>query len=215
MNKLLLTTTALVLGLAFTADALADCNGIYLGLRGGVVKHKLDNPKSGGNANGNDDFDKNRFMMSGALGYRYNYVRTELEYVWRNKVNQTLTENDGSGDKIRQEFKTESYMLNGYIDFAPFHWITPYVGAGIGYTKLKYDSRYTNGAGTVMPSLGENYNKKRFTWSVGGGLSVKVTNRFNVDAGYRYYDMGDIKHDSGKKTGVTAHEVYGGVRYVF
>ena len=209
MNKLLLTTTALVLGLAFTADALADCNGIYLGLRGGVVKHKLDNPKSGGTGNKNDDFDKNRFMMSGALGYRYNYVRTELEYVWRNKVNQTLSDEDG--DKIRQEFKTESYMLNGYIDFAPYHWITPYVGAGIGYTKLKYNSRYPAG----MTAANESYDKKRFTWSVGGGLSVKVTNRFNVDAGYRYYDMGDIKHDSGKKTGVTAHEVYGGVRYVF
>ena len=63
MNKLLLTTTALVLGLAFTADALADCNGVYLGLRGGVVKHKLDNPKSGNTANGADDFDKNRFNI--------------------------------------------------------------------------------------------------------------------------------------------------------
>ena len=210
MNKLLLTTTALVLGLAFTADAWADCNGVYLGLRGGVVKHKLDNPESGGTANGNDDFDKNRFMMSGALGYRYNYVRTELEYIWRNKVNQTLK--DEYNDRTRQEFKTESYMLNAYIDFAPFHWITPYVGGGIGYTKLKYSSSYPD---TVPPRAGENYNKKRFTWSVGGGLSVKVTNRFNVDAGYRYYDMGDIKHDSGEKTGVKAHEVYGGVRYVF
>lgn len=213
MNKLLLTTTALVLGLAFTADAWADCNGVYLGLRGGVVKHKIDNPKSGGTGNSNDDFDKNRFMMSGALGYRYNYVRTELEYVWRNKVNQTLDVDDG--DKIRQEFRTESYMLNGYIDFAPFHWITPYVGAGIGYTKLKYNSKYVTADGKTMPNLSENYNKKNFTWSVGGGLSVKVTNRFNVDGGYRYYDMGDIKHENGKKTGVKAHEVYAGVRYVF
>ena len=210
MNKLLLTTTALVLGLAFTADALADCNGFYLGLRGGVVKHKLDNPKSGNTANGADDFDKNRFMMSGALGYRYNYVRTELEYIWRNKVNQTLT--DEYNDRTRQEFKSQSYMLNAYIDLAPYYWITPYIGGGIGYTKLKYSSSYPD---VYPPIAGENYNKKRFTWSLGGGLSVKVTNRFNVDAGYRYYDMGDIKHESGKKTGVTAHEVYGGVRYVF
>ena len=209
MNKLLLTTTALVLGLAFTADALADCNGVYLGLRGGVVKHKLDNPKSGRTANGADDFDKTRFMMSGALGYRYNYVRTELEYIWRNKVNQNLDVEDG--EKIRQEFKTESYMLNAYIDLAPYYWITPYIGGGIGYTKLKYSSKYPEG----MTAGNESFNKKRFTWSLGGGLSVKVTNRFNVDAGYRYYDMGDIKHESGKKTGVTAHEVYGGVRYVF
>ena len=196
MNKLLLTASALVLGMGIASEAWADCNGFYLGARAGIVKHDMD--------------DKNRFMMSGALGYRYNYVRAELEYVWRDKVNQTLV---GPDVTAKQNFRTNSYMLNGYIDLAPYHWITPYVGAGIGYSKLKYNSRYiVNDSGATFAGL--HHDKNKFTWSVGGGLSVKVTNRFNVDAGYRYYDFGDLKQGD-EKTGVKAHEVYGGVRYVF
>lgn len=210
MNKLLLTASALVLGMGIASNAWADCNGFYLGARAGVVKHKMENPDAGGTANSNDNFDKTKFMMSGALGYRYNYVRAELEYVWRDKVNQTLV---GSDVTAKQNFRTNSYMLNGYIDLAPYHWITPYIGAGIGYSKLKYNSHYiVNDSGRTFAGL--HHDKNKFTWSVGGGLSVKVTNRFNVDAGYRYYDFGDLKQGD-EKTGVKAHEVYGGVRYVF
>jgi opacity protein-like surface antigen len=79
--------------------------------------------------------------------------------------------------------------------------------------KFKSLTTITEGpnAGEVYNNFkGKNPNPTRFTWSVGGGLSVKVTNRFNVDAGYRYYDMGKIHAQE-----VTAHEIYGGVRYVF
>ena len=117
----------------------------------------------------------------------------------------------GGKSENNQKFNTYSYMLNGYIDLAPFHWITPYVGAGIGYTKYKYKSQ-TTAPGT---SSDIRLSKTNFTWSVGGGLSLKVTNRFNVDAGYRYYDMGDYKYSNNYKRDLTAQEVYGGIRYVF
>ena len=103
-------------------------------------------------------------------------------------------------------------MLNGYIDLAPYSWFTPYVSAGIGFTKLKYSETITSdltGQTTKLTTDG-NYTPTRFTWSVGGGASIKVTNRFNVDAGYRYYDMNSIRH-----LDINAHEIYGGVRYVF
>lgn len=211
MNKLLLTASALVLGMGIASEAWADCNGFYLGARAGIVKHDMDDPKGGETPNGANDFDKARFMMSGALGYRYNYVRAELEYVWRDKVKNSFTEDGTLHNK--QNFRTHSYMLNGYFDLAPYHWITPYVGAGIGYSKLKYSSSYTDSDSGISFS-GPHHDKNKFTWSVGGGLSIKVTNRFNVDAGYRYYDFGDLKQGD-EKTGVKAHEVYGGVRYVF
>lgn len=52
-----------------------------------------------------------------------------------------------------------------------------------------------------------------FTWSLGAGISAKLTNRLNLDVGYRYYDMGDLDEFNGK-TSVTDQEVYVGVRYV-
>lgn len=207
MNKLLLSASALAIGMVAANQAMADCNGLYLAARGGVVKHKIEGSNYGGDGNSLNDFNKNKFMMSGALGYRYNYFRGELEYVWRakNKYNKT----QGSFNE-HYTFKSQSYMLNGYIDLAPYSWFTPYVGAGVGFTKLKLNE------GNNMDDEAWKVSKSKFTWSVGGGLSIKVTNRFNVDAGYRYYDMGSIKGYTGReKNDITAQEVYGGIRYVF
>lgn len=204
MNKLIL---ALLAGTFLCSNAMADCNGFYLGGRGGIVKH--DYSKKGNSGINTDGLDKNKLMLSGALGYRYNYFRTELEYVWRQKSEKKFSE--GAGDSQKYNFKTYSYMLNGYFDFAPYRWFTPYVGAGIGFTSMKYGDSYTMPDGTTSTgTTNGNYKPTRFTWSLGGGLSVKVTNRFNVDAGYRYYDMGSIKHAD-----ITAHEIYTGLRYVF
>ncbi len=201
MKKLVL---ALLLGTCLSSEAFADCNGFYLAGRGGVVQHKYSGK---GDFLSKNDLDKNRLMLSGALGYRHDYFRTELEYVWRDKSHKTYGEPGATG---RTSFKSYSYMLNGYFDFAPYRWFTPYVSAGIGFTKMKYSDKYELDGTINSATNNGNYEPTRFTWSVGGGLSVKVTNRFNVDAGYRYYDMGSIRHAD-----VDAHEIYGGLRYVF
>jgi opacity protein-like surface antigen len=214
MNKLLLSASALAIGMFAASQAMADCNGLYLAARGGIVKHKYESSNHAGDGNSSNHFNKEKFMASGALGFRYNYFRTELEYVWRAKNKQNFSE-DGGAITSGYDFKSESYMLNGYFDLAPYSWLTPYVGAGIGMTKMKYNDK-----GTIIDGepVGDGFSssKTNFTWSVGGGLSVKVTNRFNVDAGYRYYDMGKIKGYTGsEKNDITAQEVYGGIRYVF
>lgn len=207
MKKLLLTTSALVLGMTITTAANADCNGIYLGVRGGVVDHKYSKSSSLSMNN----LDKNKLMLSGAVGYRYDYWRSELEYVWRdrNKWSGSTSQGEGGGSSL--SFKSYSFMWNNYIDFAPYYWLSPYAGVGVGFTKTKFNSMTYNGFGTVRDDTHWNNNTPtKFTWSVGGGLTVKVTNRFNVDAGYRYYDMG-----KNHKMRVKAHEIYGGIRYVF
>ncbi|MBQ7632514.1 MAG: porin family protein [Alphaproteobacteria bacterium] len=205
MKKLLLITSALVIGVFAAQEAMADCNGIYVGIRAGSAKHNY-SKKDHFNMDG---LDSHVFMWSGALGYRYNYYRTELEYVWRDKDKWTMTSGSAS-DKL--SFQTQSFMWNHYIDFLPYNWWSPYVGAGLGFTKMKYHDTYTNNKyGEVIDqTAGYNTTPTKFTWSVGGGLTLKVTNKFNIDAGYRYYDMGSIH-----KMDVKAHEIYGGLRYVF
>lgn len=205
MKKLLLTASALVLGLAVATDAMADCNGLYVGVRAGAAKHDY----SKKNSMGMNKLDSNVFMMSGALGYRYNYYRTELEYVWRDK--DDWKKQDGMVS-TELDFRSQSFMWNHFIDILPYNWWSPYVGAGIGFTKMKYHDKTVldGGAEVIDRTAGYNNTPTRFTWSVGGGLTLKVTNKFNVDAGYRYYDMGAIH-----KMDVKAHEFYGGLRYVF
>jgi opacity protein-like surface antigen len=194
MKKLVLTASALVLGLSLAMPAMAECNGVYVAGRGGVYKNHFKKKQTHTN---NYQLDDAELMLSGAIGYRYDYWRTELEYVWRDK-------NEFSDEAVAASFKSYSGMWNNYIDIFPYEWISPYAGVGIGYTKLKYISTQFDGV-----KLGDD-SKTNFTWSLGAGVTVKVTNRINVDAGYRYYDIGAFRHQD-----VTLQEVYGGLRYVF
>lgn len=201
MKKLLMTASAVALFALSAAPANAECDGPYLGLRGGIVKHDVSGGFSSITQSDSLNIDKERLMISGALGYRYEHWRGELEYVWRK---YSKDDNEFNTSK----FKSYSYMLNAFYDVLPYNWWTPYVNAGIGLTQLKYND-FDNTSGLSNTNDG-NYKPLNFTWSVGAGLSLKVTNRFNVDLGYRYLDMGHIRHAD-----VDAQEVYAGLRYVF
>jgi len=192
MKKLLLATSAVALLTSFAAKA--ECDGIYGAFRAGVVQHDADKLQQG--------LDDRRFMMSGALGYRWEYFRTELEYVWR-KYNKEVIKND------RGLLKTYSYMWNVYYDILPYNWWSPYVGAGIGFSTIRYNEKHLVG---ITNNWG--WKTTKFSWSLGGGLSLKVTNRLNLDVGYRYYDLGSPRY-KGARYDISAQEVYGGLRYVF
>ncbi len=195
-NFLLAATALSILG--FVNQAHAGCDGIYLAGRGGIVNHNVgDNSESLGTR---IEVDDNAWMVAGAIGYRYGYFRGELEYTYREKSEQSA--NPG-GMATKTEFQTLSYMLNVYYDFSPYTMFTPYVMGGLGMTNIQYTSR-GGGFGDA------EYETDNFTWAVGGGLSAKVTNRFNVDVGYRFLNMGELE-----KASIRAHEIYMGLRYVF
>lgn len=198
MKKALLTATALSFIALFSTPANAECDGFYGAVKVGVAQHDVSD--STGDVGG-ESLDDNRLMIAGALGYRYRHFRGEFEYINRKHTD----EESMFGNR---KFKTYSYMLNAFYDFMPDHWWSPYVNAGLGLTQLKYSNIDPNN-GYDRTEMG-NYDPLNFTWSVGAGLSLKVTNRLNVDAGYRYFDMGGIRHAD-----ITAQELYGGIRYVF
>ncbi|MBE6451649.1 MAG: porin family protein [Alphaproteobacteria bacterium] len=199
MKKYLLSTACVALvGLA-CSPCYAECDGIYAAFRAGVVEHDVEGDTEGLNSD-TIQYDDHKLMLSGALGYRYKHFRGEFEYVWRDYV-------EGSDPLYSEKYKTYSYMLNAYWDFMPYHWWSPYVNAGIGFSKLKVNAVDIAGIQSVV-DFQEDTTK--FSWSVGAGLSLKVTNRLNVDAGYRYFDLGSMGESDD-----TAQEIYGGIRYVF
>lgn len=198
--KLILMLTVSVVLSAQTANA--ECDGFYIAGRIGQAKYKLKDDRSGVSGSYSDYvIDKKRLMASGALGYRYKHVRAELEYIWRKKNSEDVTEfTEGS-------FKSQSYMLVLYYDFMPYYWFTPFVNAGIGYTRSKL------GINNVVTPFRHTIKEDAFTWSLGAGLSAKITNRWNLDIGYRYFDMGDLSMYNGKTT-LEDQEIYAGLRYV-
>ena len=126
-----------------------------------------------------------------------------LEYIWRKKNEKNVTEFS------KVNFKSQSYMFVVYYDFFPYTWFTPFVNAGVGYSSNKLTIK-NNSVDTTL-----NVKANSFTWSLGAGISAKITNRLNMDVGYRYYDMGDGELNIyNGKTETTDHEVYMGFRYV-
>jgi len=184
-------------------NVYAGCDGFYMAARGGIAKLKVDDSRHSVTNNlSNYVVDKKRFVAGGAFGYRYKNFRAELEYIWRRKNTETII------NITRASFQSRSYMFVVYYDFFPYSWFTPFVNAGVGYSRHRLDFR--NKVANVNYSAKDN----NFTWSVGGGISAQITNRINLDVGYRYYDMGSLSEHTGK-TDVTDQEVYMGLRYVF
>ncbi len=186
--------------LAGSTSAFAECDGFYLAGRAGFAKYEIDD-KHSNDKRSDYVIDKKRFMASGALGYRYEHFRGEFEYVWRKKNSKQITE------FANGKFKSESFMFVVYYDLFPYTWFTPFVNVGLGYTRNKLS--------IANSAVGVGYKVKEnpFTWSLGAGISAKVTNRLNVDLGYRYYDMGSLDTFNGK-TSLDDQEIYLGLRYV-
>lgn len=193
----------LVFALIFFAKAaMAGCDGFYLAGRIGGMKYDVDDNKGEiSNIVSNYIVDKKLFIANGGFGYRYDHFRAELAYIWRKDNSR------GVGDYFRGRLKSYSYMFIVYYDFFPNYWFTPYVDAGAGYTqhKLRLSNRDSH--------LSYSADDDSFTWSLGGGLSAKLTSRLNLDVGYRYYDLGDLSVRTGKAA-INTQEVYMGLRYI-
>lgn len=201
-KKISLIIAMTILFTVIAGNVKAECDGFYIAGRAGYAEYEMEDDRSNV-SNSVSDYvvDKKRFIASGALGYRHKHFRGELEYVWRKSNSDTIS---GFTDG---KFKSHSYMFVVYYDFFPYSWFTPFVNAGIGYSRTKL-SLYNR---TV--DVGHKIKENGFTWSLGAGLSAKLTNRWNLDIGYRYYDMGELSVYNGDTT-VDNQEIYLGLRYV-
>lgn len=128
-------------------------------------------------------------------------VRAELEY---NKNADAKKTHNLYGELFNTKIESQSLMINGYYDIDTGSKLTPYVGAGIGYAKIK---------GKVLEaSYSEDGNN--FAWQVGAGVGYALNDKVSLDAGYRYVDYGDFTKDE-LKWESSAHELYVGARYAF
>ncbi|OYQ81160.1 hypothetical protein B9T19_00325 [Ignatzschineria sp. F8392] len=138
-----------------------------------------------------------------------NNVRAEIEYGYNGKVK--LSEHFEDGDYADSKTKSQAVMLNGYFDFNTGTAFTPYVGAGLGYARLK--NTLSDDEGSISKSKGN------FAWQVGAGVSYAVNSNVDIDLAYRFMDYGKVKHNFGDganlKVKQRGNEFSLGVRYNF
>jgi OmpA-OmpF porin, OOP family len=201
----LLTAAACVYG---AAPASAQGNtGFYLeGNLGYAFPDSVDASASG--IDGEVEL-KDAFVFGGALGYRFPWVRLELNGSYRkfdtDKVKAQGQSVSGNGDAT-----AVVGLFNVYVDpdldlGVPVH---PYLGGGIGGAYVKLDT------GDDAP-LSIDDEAGAFAWNLAAGLSYDVMEHITLSAGYRYLrfegvDTGDVDVDD-----ITSHEILIGLRYIF
>lgn len=221
MKKLGVAAAAIAMTVAGSAQAAEWTKDVYVRLdTGWGFASDAGIKQTGGDDTINDIGNSPLFGLG--VGYRINPMfRTDLTFTYRgsyaidDKVNGTTYDGD-----------IESYatMLNGYFDIpVDLGRFKPYVGFGIGWAHNEQDNQGATVGG--VKDTAPSGSSDTFAWQAMLGTGVVLTESLTLDAGYRYFDGGELKWDAGRtKNGNTynggdgdlkAHEVTVSLRYGF
>ncbi|RWE27874.1 outer membrane protein [Mesorhizobium sp.] len=174
---------------------------------------------------GTNDFDfgdlKGGFSLGAGVGYKVNdYFRTDLtaDYWFKSDFNGQTSDLVTTSTEVS---KMSAFLLlaNAYVDLGTYHGITPYVGAGIGGARVKWDDVRDPNTTEFNPGV----SSWRFAYALMAGASYCLTDKLILDAGYRFshiqggrmFEFDTSSSGPGFDHGIDTHEVRGGLRYQF
>jgi opacity protein-like surface antigen len=90
------------------------------------------------------------------------------------------------------------FLANAYVDLGTWWCVTPFVGAGVGTSRVSIsnfmDTGATQSGATILSTTYfDNHSQWNFAWALYAGLSYQVTPAFNVEFTYRYVDLGSAQ----------------------
>ena len=135
----------------------------------------------------------------------------------------------------RASWNALSLLANAYVDLGTyggvaggFGGVTPYVGAGIGATRVNWGSLRNTSCDINDPgncdesTTHDGEDSWRFTYALMAGASIDLTCNWKADAGYRFRQIagGDMfgyanNGGPGEDDGFYVHEARLGLRYTF
>ena len=97
---------------------------------------------------------------------------------------------------VGAEASAVSALLAAYLDLREgslptFRWMQPYIGAGVGVSRLEIDSmrmRFPS-TETLVPGA----TQTEFTWMVTAGVAIPLGGKISLDAAWRYLASGDVQ----------------------
>lgn len=230
MKKTVLLAGAIcLLGAQANADSYILNPYVSAKIRGSMMDNSWEERNSwtygGTTYHENDSVSIDDSILGGsvALGLKTQLIkgslRTEIEY---NRNADAKKKHIGEdNDRYETKLKSEAFMLNAYYDIETNLMPTPYIGAGIGISRLKGSYSYDD-----YPSVNGSIKHTNLAWQIGTGVSYDINKNTTVDFGYRYIDYGSFSKTSTEKiSGIDvnvkdeiesrAHEIMLGLRYTF
>jgi opacity protein-like surface antigen len=177
-------------------------------------------------------------------GYQFNnWFRMDATFEWRQNTgslqgsspntlcnapsNPTVYYCSGTGTA---SFGGRTGLLNAYGDLGNWYGVTPYIGAGVGVSRLMVTgsqnvtvSQLSNGvyipvqSSPIISTISARQDATTFSWALMAGLSYEIAPHVKIDIGYRYLNMGwlNAMNSSGQVSHRTLDEqaVRAGLRF--
>ena len=90
---------------------------------------------------------RNGLSATFGAGHKIDWFRADvtIDRGWRTSYSGTTATGGASQPQYSAKIDALSLLVNGYVDFGTWSGFTPYVGAGVGITRLK-STRYSDSA---------------------------------------------------------------------
>jgi len=150
------------------------------------------------------------YTVGGAVGYMMEKFRVEGELSYQKNDIDSLSAY-GQSESLNGDISAFTFLANGYFDFATGGPLTPYITAGIGYSKVEVDFE------------GETEDDNLFTYQIGVGVGYAMSDATTLDLRYRYLGAQDFESSDydpnlgfGKISAeVASHNITVGFRFAF
>lgn len=179
--------------LSTAAYAQDDERGIYAVARAGMAvdpEQKVDSADDIVSAF--DDKTKYKSGLTGQIGAGYDFgmFRVEQTVGYTNLKAKNLEENGFTGEGRNKAF---AMSVAGYIDIPVSSFIVPYVGGGVGITRVDASlSRTDDLTGIASSYAGKDWG---MLWHADAGLGIRVSPKVTLEVGGRYSQASGLKFD--------------------
>jgi len=158
------------------------------------------------------------------IGYQFNdWFRIDATGEYRGGATFRALQNYPGGSDDYHGTKSEwLFLANAYVDLGTWWCITPFIGAGIGYSQntiSNWRDVNINVPGGAL-AYSDSHSQWEMAWALHAGLAYKVNKNFTAELAYRYVNLGDartndmIGYDGSNATynpiflnGITSHDI--------
>ena len=165
---------------------------------------------------------KNSKNFTGAVGYQFGDMRSEIA-VSSIKANYKQFSQEGfyyfPSDCLSGKIAANSKFLNGYYDFDFSETLTPYLGVGVGFSKIKntiYHSglhNYVDDVFTALPVFKAEMNQTLPSYQLIAGTKINLTSQLSLTVDYRLF--GTIKNIKALNSKLYNHSINIGLTFGF
>lgn len=142
----------------------------------------------------NKEFESGMLFGAG-IGYQFNdWFRADVTGEYRGKT--AFRGFDVYPGGANDYFANKSewlVMANAYVDLGTWWCITPFIGAGIGYSQNTISNfRDVNTPNNGIAYAGD-HSQWEMAWALHAGLAYKISKNFTAELSYRYVNLGDFQ----------------------